>query len=132
MSQRQTTQLLAKTRHVSGQGYNQQYLANVAGELASSNEHAPAQRKWDYLLSDTVTFGRNHPYGIRIQKPAKADVFLYCVKIIAQQQVGTLYIENHAFSDIELFNLTMLCKNKQVNLVNLTKHHESNVIQGPW
>jgi hypothetical protein len=132
MSQVQTRKRQTQYAHTASTGYSQQYLAKVCAATSTQADAATAPRKWDYLISDTVTFSTGHTYGIRIQKPAKADVFQYCVKIIAQQQVQTLYIENHEFSDIEVFNLTMLCKNKQVNLVNLTKQRESNVIQGPW
>ena len=73
--------------------------------------------------------------GIRIKKPITELVFDYCVKIVSHQQVDTLYIEQHRFTASELFNLTMLCKNKQVNLVHLTKapyEQSNNIIYGPW
>ena len=114
--------------------------AGAKGEYAiDSTLHTPkprTTRKWQYLLSDSLTFSDKHSYGIRIQKPAKALVFDMCVKIVAHQQVETLYVEEHEFTPAELFNLTMLCKNKQVNLVNLRKSAHStlanNVIIGPW
>lgn len=114
-----------------------QVLANTKRDNKSlpQKESIEAPRKWQYLLSDSLKFNGGQQYAIRIQKPHKALVFEYCVKIVSQQQVDTLYIEEHEFTHSELFNLTMLCKNKQVNLINLTKTSKAftdNVIQGPW
>lgn len=120
-----------QTQHDHFTHYTPEVLANVT---ASGKTHKP-ERKWHYLLSDTLRFNDDQTQGIRIQKPAKDLVFDYCVKIVAQQQVDTLYVEQHTFTASELFNLTMLCKNKRVNLVHLSKtaHKQTNnVVYGPW
>lgn len=118
-------------QHSNTTDFAPQILANVSSSLKTGK----VARKWHYLLSDTLRFSDTQTHGIRIQKPAKDMVFDYCVKIVSQQQVDTLYIEQHSFTASELFNLTMLCKNKRVNLVHLTKAPQTktnNVVYGPW
>ena len=119
------------TQHARNTHYTSQVLSNVSGTCNATR----TVRKWHYLLSDTLRFSDTQTNGIRIQKPITELVFDYCVKIVSHQQVDTLYIEQHRFTASELFNLTMLCKNKQVNLVHLTKapyEQSNNIIYGPW
>ncbi|MEN8779171.1 hypothetical protein [Glaciecola sp. HTCC2999] len=91
------------------------------------------QAKWQYLLSDTICFGRDIESGIRIQKPEKAKVFAWVMRIVSQGQCESIYIENHEFSNMQTALLQQAAQRFEVNVTVLnTVSNTNNVVVGPW
>ncbi len=100
---------------------------------ATHNAQASHIQKWQYLLSDTICFGKDISTGIRIQKPDANRVLPWVMKIITSGQAQSIYIENHQFDEKQTFMIQQAAQLCSVNvtLLNITQD-TNNVIIGPW
>lgn len=100
---------------------------------STANTQAITKAKWQYLLSDTICFGQDIESGIRIQKPEKAKVFAWVMKIIGSNQCESIYIENHQFTNTQTALIQQTAQRFEVNVTVLNIVEDTNnVVVGPW
>lgn len=91
------------------------------------------EKKWTYLLSNTLVFKQKTPYTIRLPKPCADKLYAWLVKIICAGQCKNLFVEQLTMPAKQQQNIADLAKLYGVNLIMLKFiPSSSNLIKGPW
>ncbi|WP_018981487.1 hypothetical protein [Salinimonas chungwhensis] len=94
----------------------------------------PKPLGWRYLLADNIAFSKDVEDGIRIQKPARAKLAAWLIRLIQCGQCETIYVENLSLTKAEKNRIDKLCESRPVTIVNLSvsADSEQNIVIGPW
>ncbi|MFC3095567.1 deoxyguanosinetriphosphate triphosphohydrolase [Alteromonas sediminis] len=92
------------------------------------------QKRWSYLIADSVAFNKDIDYGIRIQKPNEEKVPQWISKLITSGKCNSIYVENLHLKDSEHSKIEKLCHRHNVSLFSLSvvQPSETKVVKGPW
>lgn len=110
----------------------------VYTEQYSVSAHRISDRRWSYLLSDSLAFSKNTVHAIRMQKPAQEVLPNWLQKLITSGQCQTIYVENLNLEGAEADTFKSLCDKFSVSLINLIVSNDENatisenIVVGPW
>ena len=95
-------------------------------------------RRWAYLLADSLAFSKDTVNGIRMQKPNQETLPHWLRKLITSGQCQTIYVENLNLTGDETHTFKILCDKFSVSLINLMVSNDDhatiseNIVVGPW
>ncbi|MBD3584765.1 deoxyguanosinetriphosphate triphosphohydrolase [Salinimonas sp. HHU 13199] len=94
----------------------------------------PRPRSWRYLLAETIGFSKDIEDGIRIQKPARAKLAAWLIRLIQCGQCETIYVENLSLTKSEKKRIDALCESRSVSVINISVNRDGakNIVVGPW
>jgi hypothetical protein len=95
---------------------------------------AAQNKRWAYLISNSIDFKRKQCPAIHLTKPDDDMVGVWLEKLLVAGQAGIIIVENLDLDEVTQCRIQKLCVEKQAIVVNVKVRnaHYGNLVFGPW
>jgi hypothetical protein len=95
---------------------------------------AAQNKRWTYLISNSIDFKRKQCPAIHLSKPDDDIVGIWLEKLLMAGQAGIIIVENLNLDEVTQCRIQKLCAEKQAIIVNVKvkSAHYGNLVFGPW
>lgn len=95
---------------------------------------AAQNKRWTYLISNSIDFKHKHCPAIHLSKPEDDMVGIWLEKLLMAGQAGIIIVENLELDEITQCRIQKLCTEKQAIVININvkSAHYGNLVFGPW
>jgi hypothetical protein len=128
---------MSSTHSVSSSLKNQSLVSRDLSDTDDLNplfKVAAQNKRWTYLISNSIDFKRKQCPAIHLSKPDDDMVGIWLEKLLMAGQAGIIIVENLELDEITQCRIQKLCDEKQAIVINVKvkSAHYGNLVFGPW